>query len=167
MGGFGSGDWSDPSTRKTSVEQCMILSVRSLRLSGFLAAGRAGEIKWSNGAGEIIGKASIEMLNRDGELRLKISDYYVDMIRTECNYGGVRSWFLCPVSVDGVYCGNRCSKLYLPPAGKYFGCRHCYDLTYRSCQESHKYDNVFGYIDNIDIDKLSVAQVLRLGELLK
>jgi hypothetical protein len=25
-------------------------------------------------------------------------------------------------------------KLYL--SGKYFGCRHCHNLTYRSCQES-------------------------------
>ena len=27
-------------------------------------------------------------------------------------------------------------KLYLPPGGRYFGCRHCHDLTYRSRQES-------------------------------
>jgi hypothetical protein len=32
-------------------------------------------------------------------------------------------------------------KLYLPGGGKHFGCRHCYDLTYTSCQESHKYDS--------------------------
>jgi hypothetical protein len=29
-------------------------------------------------------------------------------------------------------------KLYLPPGGRYFGCRHCYGLTYRSCQEHDK-----------------------------
>ena len=28
-------------------------------------------------------------------------------------------------------------KLYLPPGGKYYGCRHCYDLTYESSQTSH------------------------------
>jgi hypothetical protein len=27
------------------------------------------------------------------------------------------------------------SKLYLPSGGRYFGCRHCYRLTYRSVQE--------------------------------
>jgi hypothetical protein len=34
-------------------------------------------------------------------------------------------------------------KLYLPPGGRYYGCRHCYDLTYTSCQESHKYDGMW------------------------
>jgi hypothetical protein len=29
-------------------------------------------------------------------------------------------------------------KLYLPPAARYFGCRHCHDLTYRSAQEHNK-----------------------------
>jgi len=29
--------------------------------------------------------------------------------------------------------------LYL---AKYAGCRHCYDLTYESCQESHKFDSL-------------------------
>jgi hypothetical protein len=26
-------------------------------------------------------------------------------------------------------------KLYLPPGARYFGCRRCHELTYRSCQE--------------------------------
>jgi len=26
----------------------------------------------------------------------------------------------------------------LPPGGKYFGCRHCYNLTYQSCKEHDK-----------------------------
>ena len=33
--------------------------------------------------------------------------------------------------------------MYLPPGGTYFGCRHCYDLTYTSCQESHYYDSFY------------------------
>ena len=39
------------------------------------------------------------------------------------------------------------------------------DLTYESCQKSHKYDKVFGYIDSVDIGSLSVTQALRLGGL--
>jgi hypothetical protein len=27
--------------------------------------------------------------------------------------------------------------------GRYYGCRHCYDLTYTSCQESYKNDAMF------------------------
>jgi hypothetical protein len=29
-------------------------------------------------------------------------------------------------------------KLYLPPHCRYFGCRHCHDLTYTSCQQHDK-----------------------------
>ena len=54
--------------------------------------------------------------------------------------GGVRWWFLCTLTCDGRYCGRRVGKLYLPPGGRYYGCRHCYDLTYKSCQLSHKYE---------------------------
>jgi len=35
-------------------------------------------------------------------------------------------------------CGRRVAKLYLPRGARYFGCRHCYDLTYLSCQRSDK-----------------------------
>jgi hypothetical protein len=57
--------------------------------------------------------------------------------------GGDRWWFACPLVVTRPVCGRRVGKLYLPPSGRYFGCRHCYDLTYQSSQESHKYDRVF------------------------
>jgi hypothetical protein len=40
-------------------------------------------------------------------------------------------------------CGRRVGKLYLPPAGRYFGCRVCHGLTYQSCQESGKYDSLY------------------------
>jgi len=47
---------------------------------------------------------------------------------TPCNYGGHRPWLIC------MHCGRRVAALYL--RGKYFACRHCYNLTYTSCQES-------------------------------
>ncbi len=46
---------------------------------------------------------------------------------TPCNYGGFRTWFLCS------RCERRVGVLY--GAGKYFFCRHCYDLAYASQQE--------------------------------
>jgi hypothetical protein len=33
-------------------------------------------------------------------------------------------------------------KLYLPPDGRYFGYRQCYNLAYRSSQETHRYDTL-------------------------
>jgi len=57
-------------------------------------------------------------------------------LQTTCpHWGGVRWWFTCPLVVDGTSCRRRVRKLYLPPGGRYFGCRHCHDLTYRSAQE--------------------------------
>jgi len=48
--------------------------------------------------------------------------------RTPCNYGGHRMWFRCP------RCWKRVALVY--GTGKYFLCRHCYDLAYSSQQES-------------------------------
>jgi hypothetical protein len=51
---------------------------------------------------------------------------------TPCNFGGDRPWFVCP----GTECGRRVAILYGP--GKYFLCRHCYDLRYESQREDNK-----------------------------
>ena len=48
---------------------------------------------------------------------------------TACNFGGERPWFICP----GAGCGRRVAVLYGP--GRYFLCRHCYDLVYGSQRE--------------------------------
>ena len=67
----------------------------------------------------------------------------VSLTRTYPHFGGVRWWFTCPLILDGERCGRRAGKLYLPPGAGHFGCRHCHDLTYRSCQESHKFDDLY------------------------
>ena len=59
----------------------------------------------------------------------------IPLTKTRPNFGGQRWWFICPLTVNGVACGRRVRKLYLPPGGQYFGCRNCYDLTYESAQE--------------------------------
>jgi hypothetical protein len=80
----------------------------------------------------------------EGECRIKLSytttdrfdgasekiDYFVPLTSTPCYFGGLRYWFICPLSRNGVYCGRRVAKLYL--INKYFGCRHCHNLTYGS-----------------------------------
>lgn len=53
----------------------------------------------------------------------------IDLITTPCHYGGVRYWFRCPA----VGCGKRVAILY--GAGKFFACRHCYQLAYESQRE--------------------------------
>ena len=64
--------------------------------------------------------------------------YSVRLATTTPNYGGIRWWFLCPLAPNRSPCYRRVAKLYVPPGGKYFGCRTCHDLTYTTCQESDK-----------------------------
>ncbi len=63
-------------------------------------------------------------------------DYKISLTTTPCNFGSVRYWFICPLSKNGVSCGRRTGTLYLASGGNYFGCRHCYDLSYESRNES-------------------------------
>jgi hypothetical protein len=66
------------------------------------------------------------------------ADYLIPITTTYPHIGGVRYWLRCPVEHDRKPCGRRVKKLYLPPGEQIFGCRQCYDLTYRSCQTHDK-----------------------------
>jgi hypothetical protein len=57
----------------------------------------------------------------------------VPLAWTACNFGGERPWFVCP----GARCGRRVAILYGP--GRYFLCRHCYDLVYESQRANGMY----------------------------
>jgi hypothetical protein len=165
MGGFGSGDWSNILTRRAAVEQCRVLSIKKLRLAGLFNGNDSLRIEWQGGDGCAVGVTLVSFDGRAVTLKEGGLEYKIGLEKTECRLGGVRYWFLCPAVKDDVYCGGRVTKLFLPSGGSVFGCRQCYDLTYQSCQESHKYDRVFGHIEGVDIDSLSVTQALRLGGL--
>jgi hypothetical protein len=140
------------------------LSMKQLRLGGLFGAGSL-MVDWRDVTGLVVASAVVR-LDGDGVIvKCGGLEYKVCIERMACRFGGVRYWFLCPAVKDDVYCGNRVTKLFLPPGGSVFGCRGCYDLTYQSCQESHKYDRVFGHIEGADIGSLSVTQALRLGGL--
>jgi hypothetical protein len=44
--------------------------------------------------------------------------YRLRLVTTRPRFGGVRWWFVCPLSARGVPCGRRVGKLYLPPGGR-------------------------------------------------
>ncbi len=67
----------------------------------------------------------------------------VPLQTTQPHFGGLRWWFSCPQLIDGKECGRRVGKLYRPPDQRHFACRNCLDLTYESCQKSHRYDRLF------------------------
>lgn len=56
----------------------------------------------------------------------------VKVKHTDCQFGGTRRWFACPL------CGARCRKLYGGTRVHVeFACRECQELTYRSRQIGH------------------------------
>ena len=63
----------------------------------------------------------------------------IDLQTTPVQFGGTRWWFTCPLRCNGIPCNRRCGKLYLYPGLRYFGCRHCLGLTYRSSREAHQF----------------------------
>lgn len=64
-------------------------------------------------------------------------DYKVQLEETQCHFGGTRFWFICPLYKNKKYCGRRVGVLYKD--GDWFGCRHCYELTYTSRNVNRRY----------------------------
>jgi len=144
MGGYGSGRWR-LHRRKWRVESCLSLDAGLWQREGILRvnAWQRGSRVWKNPVtGEEDSSISYELstheLNGWVQLEYTLPDrgerlnYKVDLQTTKPRFGGLRWWFTCPL--EG--CGRRVRKLYL--RGRYFGCRVCHDLTYRSAQEHDK-----------------------------
>jgi hypothetical protein len=134
MGGFGSG-------RKFGADctdDYRSIDVRRWQRDGNLTPGQYLNWQWLQNGEKV---AAISVRVEAGQLRLIYNyqrngsdweslDYPVYLQTTNCHYGGVRYWFTCPA----VGCGRRVALLYL--ADKYFACRHCYQLAYRSQRET-------------------------------
>jgi hypothetical protein len=149
MGGIGSGRrWH--LNKADTVEDCRVLDLGALGRKGPFVPGYTGEVRWSWGglqtgsisfavepgpAGGLILRLSYLMTQTGEEVSTPIR-----LETTRPHFGGARWWGRCPLAVGGRACGRRVRKLYLPPGGRYFGCRVCYGLTYPSCQDSHKGD---------------------------
>ena len=98
----------------------MILASRGIKSHSFLSFYSLFFVQKTEGA---------EVLPLSYYVGDELVSYPVALDTTRCNYGGKRYWFLCPI------CKKRVAKIYLPPRGKYFACRACNYLTYRSCKE--------------------------------
>ncbi len=135
MGGFGSG-------RKFGAnvtEDYRQIDIRRWQRDGLLFHGNHINWQWSRNGEKI---ASIMAKVETGRLKLIYNyrakntdkweslDYPIRLQTTSCHFGGVRYWFTCPA----VGCGRRVAILY--SGGKYYACRHCYQLKYASQKES-------------------------------
>jgi hypothetical protein len=155
MGGFGSGRREYATT--PTVEECRHLDVD--RIKRFTETpGFRGPVYWGDREDpeatitvKADGERDLGDETRAARLRLiyTITDgrigenddveYPVPLEYTACNYGGYRPWFRCRGKIDGQACRRRVRKLYLPlyaRGARYFLCRECYDLSYRSSRTS-------------------------------
>ena len=153
MGGSGSGRWGYHS-RKIQVEECRKLSMHIIARN--LRSGFYGWLKWTCG-GRDDGQINYLVTGGDAPTAVRLLytlsnrtngevtdyDYPVTLTTTLTPWNSTRYWFRCPLYSNGWGCNRRVAVLYLPPGGYYFGCRHCYDLTYRSCQEEHQFDSLY------------------------
>lgn len=148
------GRW--PYSNRWTVEDCKSITTKFLNQYNYFNSGiRSGGIKWTRNGREngdisftvstMPGDEYIRFLytqtDRSTEEKTKL-DYKARLTSTPCYFGGRRWWFICPLVVNGRICGRRVGSLHLA-SNKYFGCRHCYNLTYTSSKESHQFDSLF------------------------
>lgn len=160
MGGSGSGRYGSCSV-KQRVENCRVMEIGNLVRDGIVSKTPSqGSIVWTNTrTGERVASVGYSCTGYGDDWML-VLDYtitryddekkeinlQIPLQITRPNFGGERWWFTCPLVVGGCSCRRKVCKLYLPPGGIYFGCRHCYNLTYKSCQESHTFDSLHALV---------------------
>lgn len=155
---------------KTVVEDCKKVQMWWFKKHGYLCGLTSGGIEWTNGYNDSKSSVGFTISTLECYIRFHYTqtDYYTDevtnmdyrfsLVTTPCNYGGVRYWFVCGLSRNGRYCGRRVAKLYKPPGAKWFGCRHCWDLSYEERQKNRKgkYSVLFRTLDlTFKAEKLS------------
>lgn len=178
------GRWSYSS--RNTVEECKSIDIFWLNRHGYLKGNMSKIMEWNraqSGKSRVGITISIdEKNNSNSYIRLTYTytdyqtgeksnyDYRIPLISTACNFGGVRYWFICPLSVNGRPCNRKVAKLYLTPNEKYFGCRHCYNLTYKCQKEQNKRVNALlknpALFDRL-CDNVELLDVKILGHLLK
>jgi len=130
--------------KNKELDYMISLDICGLKRDGFLTSFNWQSIIWRDEQDEIVSKIDacsfvsntvpyMELkyaLKGDYQASEELLSYRVYFSSTECNYGGTRLWFVCPLAVMGIRCGRRCRILYLDNG--LFGCRFCHNLSYRS-----------------------------------
>jgi hypothetical protein len=155
MGGLGSGNRYRWQERKLTVEESLAVTIADVR--GRILSGASGTLHWTNSRSD--DKYSVGYLVTCGDVPTITLHYRwresedvriaVRLQTTPTQFGGERWWFTCPLITGDMACNRRIGKLYLPPSAKYFGCRKCHALSYRSCQEAHQTERLFASMERI------------------
>ena len=130
---------------KTLVEHCIRLSIFELkknlnkRDSGILTHPECDfklGFRIFQGKSRLLINLQYSYINDFGEM--KNLNYNIELVKSNCYFGNIRYWFVCPLIADDIPCKNRVAKLYKPLDREFFGCRDCHYLTYRSKNLSHR-----------------------------
>jgi hypothetical protein len=154
MGGVGSTRWL-LYTKKTTVEACRVLDIRSWTRTRLVQPNvrQAGAWVWVDAANAPIAAIGyvvdttdmvtpwVEITYTTMPARVHVR-YTIALATIAVHRGGIRWAWRCPLVRDGVACTQRVERVYLPPGRTYFACRRCHDLVYRSSQEGHRYDQL-------------------------
>jgi hypothetical protein len=161
MGGLGSGYFhqSRRMGKKTVVEDCLGLDANFWKRKGILKGNvrHIGEWIWPYApGGSLRVRYDVNTLDMaapslhlsylwmwPATKKQESLNYCVRLTTTQPRFGRLRWWFLCPAIVSECACNLRVGKMYLPPGGRYFCCRHCHQLSYKSCQEHNKRADTF------------------------
>lgn len=142
-------------TTRLATEDCPALNIDALTRHGLFRAAPWTDFtcEWKYGGAGAFSKISLR-ISRDDEGRhilwlsygfpglplqsIPPTVYQISLTQTNCHFGGIRHWFICPVVKNRIPCNRRVGRLYLPLGSRYFGCRTCYNLTFRSRQQHDK-----------------------------
>ena len=136
--------------KKDVAEDCRSISVTFLRKHDYFCGYKSGGMTWTRNNQEVASIGiTVSTMDDGGEyIQFRYTttdrstgeqtkyDYKVSLTTTPCHFGGVRYWFICPLTTNGNYCGRRVGTLYKAPGANFYGCRHCYKLSYESRNES-------------------------------
>ena len=152
---------------RSIAEQSNALSIFWLKKHGYFPKGgcmRGGTVSWTwgmSGNKSSIGIYVVAGMDETSYIRLNYTNtsnrtgekddmnYRITLTTTPCNFGGVRYWFICPLSKNGRYCGRRVGVLY--QVGKYRGCRYCADIAYQAQFEGRNFR--LGSVTEPDVEK--------------
>lgn len=132
MGGYSSGRRGGNIT----TNDMHALDIRKIARAGLLKPGSSFSWQWTRGGEKIasIGlrtetdRVVLDYRSRSNGDEWQDMHYPVYLAWSGCNYGGQRTWWLCPA----VGCGRRVAVLY---GGKVYACRHCHKLAYQTQRE--------------------------------
>ena len=158
-----------------TVEDCLALDVSILKGRFKLDRPVRGTYRWprANDADPAIDYRVVHVSANGRALGLRYFigtsrtpvEYTVQTTTTPCNFGRLRYWFVCPLVRNGIPCLKRAKKLYLAPGARYFGCRTCYDLTYRSAQQHDKHVDALLRLPAEELRKVLLQDATNLGTL--